>query len=179
MKKNYLAAAAVLSALLSTQACAEKPAPALQSKSAVLQCLDRKIELQADCLPSKNPLASTCTRQSLTFKDGADRQLGERIFRPAPQQATPAIEEKVSELVCAETPRGDKYIVARMDNGGNCDNCEWLEVFGWDGAPVGSDRDKKNRNKAVAEASNAAFNDATKKVIQKKDLGRFYQGSTK
>lgn len=177
MKRNILIACAILSTLLAAQSGAENLA--VQSKSSVLQCLDRKIELKADCLPSSSPLESICTRQSLSISNDAGQKLGERLFTPVSRLAPPQIEEKVSALICTETPGGDKYIVARMDNGGNCDACEWAEVFAWNGAVIGSDRDKKSRNKAVKEATDAAFGEGGKKIIQKKDLGRFYRTSAK
>lgn len=187
MKKPFLLAvlpAALCCALLASVANGASAAkPALSdSKSAVLQCQDRTIELKADCLRSDDAMGGMCTRQSLTFKDGAGRLIGQRVFTPQPKAAEDGVvpvEEKVSEVACVATPRGAKYIVARMGNGGNCDRCEWVEVFGWDGSTVGSDRDKNKRNPMVTEASQAAFGDDARKLIKKADWNGFYRTGVK
>lgn len=184
MKKSLLFVllpAALYGALPGSPAGAAKPVLS-DSKSAVLQCQDRRIELKADCLRSDEAAGGICTRQSLTFSDGAGRLLGQRVFAPlasAAQDGIAPVEEKVSEVACVATARGAKYIVARMDNGGNCDRCEWVEVFGWDGAAVGSDRDKKKRNAQVTEASQAAFGDDARKIIRKADWNGFYRTGVK
>jgi len=180
MNKNIFLLSTLVFTLLMNQALAENKA-ALQHKSASLQCLDRKIELQADCFQEDGVPGLSCTRQSLRFSNAADNKiLSSRIFKTAPKDADqdyPVVPDKINDLVCVATPQDEKYIVTKIDNGGNCDQCEWAEVYSWDGILIGSDRDKKKKNIVVKAAVAAAFGAKTKKIIDKKDLTNFYQGA--
>ena len=49
-----------------------------------------------------------------------------------------------------------------MDNGGNCESCEWVDVYSWDGALIGSERAGKPKVKGIDEAVAAAFDKANK-----------------
>lgn len=142
---------------------AAAPAPAASApvdyaKHAVLDCEDRKIVLDATCRNVYGPALLACSRQSLTFLDGAGREVGKREFAAAKGDGDmPAmIEEKVGALTCTRTASGERYVVAAMFNGGNCEQCEWHEVYDWQGKLVGSDRDRGKADKRVADAVTAA-----------------------
>jgi hypothetical protein len=166
--KNKFILGLMLSACLAQHALAESK-PALRQRVAALQCADRKIELKASCYKEQGYPGLSCTSQRLSISDSASGQdLGGQSYKPAPLQsgdAYPIVAEKLSEVVCAETPAKQKVIVVRVSNGGNCSQCEWNDVYAWDGSLLGSDRDKK-KNPAVADAVKSAFDKKLKKLGQ-------------
>jgi len=89
--------------------------------------------------------------------------------------AYPIVDEKVSEVICAETPAKQKVIIAKVSNSGNCAQCEWADVYAWDGTLIGSDRDKK-KNPEVSDAVKAAFDKKARKLGQG-DLSGVYFGN--
>lgn len=152
--------------------------PPLSQRSAALQCADRKIELKGSCYKEEGYPGQSCTSQRLSIRDAASaRELGGQSYKAAPLQpgdAYPIVAEKIGEVVCTETPARQKVIVVKVSNGGNCDECEWADVFDWDGAPLGSSRDKKNA--VAAAAVKTAFDKKGKKLGQG-DLSNLYFGS--
>ncbi|MFS2024564.1 hypothetical protein [Massilia sp. CT11-137] len=148
-------------------AAAPAPAPAAAAASAPIEhaqhaelvCDDRKIVLDATCSNMYGPELMACTRQSLTFLDSAaGREAGKRDFAAAKGEGDdpPVIEEKVGALTCTRTASGERYVVADMFNGGNCEQCEWHDVYDWQGKLVGSDRDRAKTDKRVADIVSAA-----------------------
>ncbi len=136
---------------------AEKPAspPKTFLKSATMECPERNVVLEASCVDLYGPGMLQCTSQNLTVMDAATgAKLGTRAFvaTKGEDDAGPAtVEEKIDEMSCVTTEAGEKYIVTNISNGGNCEQCEWREVYGWDGVLKGSTRDKK-RNVQVKDA---------------------------
>ncbi|MEG2049134.1 MAG: hypothetical protein RR100_19970 [Comamonas sp.] len=167
MKKNLILGL-LLSVCLAQTALAQSK-PTLRQRAAALQCVDRKIELKASCYKETGYPGLSCTSQRLSISDGANgRELGGQSFKPEPLQtgdSYPLIADKVGDVVCAETPGKQKVIVVSMSNGGNCAQCEWADVYSWDGALIGSSRDKK-KNPAVGEATKTAFDKKAKKIGQ-------------
>ena len=84
------------------------------------------------------------------------------------------IDEKVGEMTCVTTKTGAKYIVTNMFNGGNCETCEWNEVYGWDGAFIGSDRDKNKKIALVDDAVAAITEKDVDRVTGVNDVAGFY-----
>lgn len=171
---------ATLSAVMfAGQAGAAAP---LQHKSAQLVCHDRTVALEADCFPAMGRMLA-CSAQSLSFssKDGG-KKLGTRVFTPNdanPAFDYPAVEEKVGNLACVTTAANQRFVVARMYNGGNCQSCEWFDVYTPDGVLVGSNRNRKSVNKTVEAAVDAALDDKVKRVIGEQSLEGFYFKSAK
>lgn len=166
--KNNLILGLLLSACVAQTALAESK-PALRQRAAALQCVDRKIELKASCYKEVGYPGLSCTSQRLSISDGASgRELGGQSFKPEPLQtgdSYPIVADKAGDVVCVETPAKQKVIVVSMSNGGNCAQCEWADVYGWDGNLLGSDRDKK-KNPVVGEALKTAFDKKAKKLGQ-------------
>lgn len=166
--KNSLILGLMLSACLAQAALAESK-PALRQRVAALQCVDRKIELKASCYKEVGYPGLSCTSQRLSISDGASgRELGAQSFKPEALQtgdAYPIVADKAGDVVCVETPSKQKVIVVSMSNGGNCAQCEWADVYGWDGNLLGSDRDKK-KNPVIGEALKTAFDKKAKKMGQ-------------
>lgn len=151
-------------------------APPLSHKSATMQCADRRIEIEADCF--KFAASTTlCTRQSIRFVGPGGKALGTRVFRSAPLKNAdyPVVAEKFGELRCVETADKQKYLVATMDNGGNCEECEWNDVYSTDGLLLGSTRGGKQRNAAVDSAVAAAYDKQAGRVLGRQPLTNFYQ----
>jgi hypothetical protein len=100
-----------------------------------------------------------------------------RRFAPQPpRDGDPAlVEEQVGELTCARAGTNERYIVAGMSNGGNCEQCEWHEAYDWDGKLVASDRDRREPNALLANLLSAQKGrpDA---VIAHTELDGFYSG---
>lgn len=148
---------------------------AAQVKNATLDCDDRTIVLEATCSALNSPSMLDCTKQSLTVMErpgGAVR--GARAFTPQPavDGDPPLVEEKIGALSCERASTAARYIVANMFNGGNCEECEWQEVYDWDGKLVASNRDRKNPAPLFKELAG----DARERVIGKKELDGFYAG---
>jgi len=177
MNRYQIVWGALLAACL-LQSAQAGAGPALRPRSAALQCVDRKIELKASCYKEEGYPGLSCTSQQLSIRNGASgRELGGQTYKPArlaPGDAYPIVAEKVSEVVCTETPAKQKVIVVKVSNGGNCDECEWADVYDWDGAPLGSSRDKRNAVAAIAVKT--AFDKKGRKLGQG-DLSDVYFGS--
>jgi predicted small lipoprotein YifL len=147
--------------------------PPSQVKKASLDCDDRTIVLEATCSPLNGPSILACTKQSLTVMTrpgGAVQAVRQFTPQPAADGDPPLVEEKISALSCERANTASRYIVADMFNGGNCEECEWQEVYDWDGNLVASNRD---RNKTDPLFKNLA-GDASDRVIGKKELDGFY-----
>lgn len=155
-----------------------KPLP----KAATMQCNDRTIVLEASCLDLAGPEMLQCTRQTLVVSDSTSgKVLNTRTFTAVAGEGTdPAtVEEKVGEMTCVTTKTGAKYIVTNMFNGGNCEQCEWTEVYGWDGAFLGSNRDKKKKVQAVEDAVAAIDEEDVDRVTGVNDVAGFYSEPVK
>jgi hypothetical protein len=150
-------------------------APVEYAKHAVLDCDDRKIVLDATCSNVYSPVLMACSRQSLAFQDSAaGREVGKRDFAVVKGDGdTPAmVEEKVGALTCTRSASGERYVVADMFNGGNCEQCEWHDVYDWEGKLVGSDRDRGKTDQRVADVVSAAT--ATGQAFGHDELPDFY-----
>lgn len=155
-----------------------EPVPATvatQVKKAVLDCDDRTIVLEATCSPLNGPSILACTKQSLTVMDrpvGTVKAARQFVPQPAVDGDPPLVEEKIGALSCERSTKAARYIVANMFNGGNCEECEWQEVYDWNGKLVASNRDRKNPDPLFKELDG----DAKERVIGKKELDGFYAG---
>ncbi|MFL6634503.1 MAG: hypothetical protein ACJ8HJ_19545 [Massilia sp.] len=156
-------------------ASAAASAPVEHAQHAELVCDDRKIVLDATCSNVYSPELMACTRQSLTFLDSASgREAGKRDYTVAKGDGDgpPMIDEKVGALTCTRTASGERYVVADMFNGGNCEQCEWHDVYDWQGKLVGSDRDRAKTDKRVTDIVSAAT--APGQAIGHNELDNFY-----
>jgi hypothetical protein len=165
-----------------TGEAAEPPSPPHQPqfKTATMACPERKIVVEASCLDLYGPSMLQCTRQSLTVFDAATgKQLNTRAFVAIKGDSDdpPTVEEKIGEMQCVTAKSGEKFIVTSMSNGGNCEQCEWHEVYGWDGAYRGWDRDKKASNKLVKEALDALNEEDVDNATGFNDMDSFYTGA--
>ncbi|WP_198119511.1 hypothetical protein [Massilia rhizosphaerae] len=175
------AASASLAASAPTKPAAVAPAPAPAPttteyvKHAELDCDNRKIVLDATCSNLYSPELMVCSRQSLTVLDNANgEEIGKREFRPSKHDGDTraVVEEKIGALSCTRSTSGERYIVAEMFNGGNCEQCEWNEVYDWQGKLVGSSRDRSKRSKLVADLVSTSRN--AEHVIGRSELEHFY-----
>lgn len=175
--RNKLHLIALLIAQGVTLVAAAEPLPPILKKSAVMQCEGRKIELQGDCFSYVDEDLA-CTRKTLMFSDAATgKRLNVRQFKAAPKvdgDDYPIVVETFGTLSCVETSSQEKYIVAAMDNGGNCARCEWHDVYTLDGELLGNDRDRKKKIKAVGDAVSALYDKKTRRVLNKNELVDFY-----
>lgn len=147
-----------------------------EHKSAQLACKGRTVKLEAQCFPAMGKML-VCNKQSLTFAGADGKKIDARVFTPDPANDAfdyPAIEEKFGALSCVEMTPNESYVVARMYNGGSCQSCEWFDVYTPDGKLVGTNRDRKVRNKVVDAAVDAAYDEKAKRVIGKNELDGFY-----
>ncbi len=146
-------------------------------KAATMECSDRKVVLEATCLDVAGPNMLHCTAQTLVVSDNdSGKALNTRTFTAVKGEGDgPAIvEEKVGEMSCVTTKTGAKYIVTNMFNGGNCAACEWNEVYSWDGAFLGSDRDKTKKIPAVDDAMAAITEKDVDRITGMNDVAGFY-----
>lgn len=116
-----------------------------------MQCLDRRIAVDAECFTYGGRMMM-CTSQTLRFFDASGKPLGTRVFSPGQKRKGddyPVVEAQFGTLSCVETASGDKLVLAQMDNGGNCEQCEWIDVYALDGNLLGSTR-AGDKRKAIA-----------------------------
>ena len=154
---------------------ASAPAATDHVKHTELDCDDRKIVLDATCSNLYGPELMACSRQSLTVLDSANgKEIGKRDFdaKQHDGDTQAMVEEKIGSLVCMRSASGERYIVAGMFNGGNCEQCEWDEVYDWQGKLAGSTRDRSKPNKLVADLVSTAQN--KEHVIGRSELEHFY-----
>jgi len=180
-----------------TPAPATPPAPAVQAeapasadadsagsnpaivKKATLDCDDRTVSLEATCSNVYGPRLLACSKQSLTVMDRASQLVKTtREFKPAPGTGDdpPMIDEKIGTLSCTRSQAGGRYIVAAMFNGGNCEECEWNDLYDWDGKLIGSDRDRKKPNALLKELA-ADVRQRPDGIIARDELEGFYSES--
>lgn len=167
------AAAAVAVAVNNEPGRKLKPIP----KAATMECSDRKVVLEATCLDVAGPQMLHCTKQSLVVSETVSgKVLNTREYAAVKGNGTvpDIIDEKIGEMTCVTTKTGAKYIVTNMFNGGSCETCEWNEVYGWDGAFVGSDRDKNKKIAAVDDAVAAITEKDVDRVTGVNDVAGFY-----
>jgi hypothetical protein len=164
---------------------APSPAPAAagpraESKKATLDCDDRTVVLEATCVDLYGPQMLACTKQSLAVVEHASSATQSvRAFATHPgTDGDPAtVEEKIGALACVRGADNGRYIVADLFNGGNCEQCEWHELYDWNGKLVGSDRDRKKPNALLTELVNNLPGKAGQ-VIARKELDGFYSAGT-
>jgi hypothetical protein len=164
--------AAAFSLGLAGSALAAAP---LQHKSASMQCLDRRMTVEADCFPHSS--FTMCTRQTIRFSAANGKALGARSFKASPLKGAdyPVVDEQFGELSCVETAARNRFVVALMDNGGNCEQCEWVDVYSLDGVLLGSTRHGKKVSAELDAAMTAAFSTGGKGVIKQQALIDLYK----
>jgi hypothetical protein len=150
----------------------------LQAKNVSMQCADRKITIEATCFQYAGSIMA-CTRQAIRFFSADGKPLGARVFPAKPLKGAdyPVIPEQFGDLSCVETKTKEKFVVATMDNGGNCDQCEWNDVYSLDGTLVGSTLDKKKASDSLKAAVDAAYDPHVKHVLNHQDLNRLYENT--
>jgi hypothetical protein len=147
-------------------------------KHAELDCEDRKIVLDATCSDLYGPELLACSRQSLTFLDSAGgKEIGHRQFDASRHDGDTheMVEEKFGALTCTRAASGERYVVAEMFNGGNCEQCEWTDVYDWQGKLAGSNRDRSKPDKLVADLVSTAKNPGQR--IWHSELEGFYSNT--
>lgn len=145
----------------------------------MLDCDDRSIIVEATCSPLNGPRMLACTAQSLTVSSHPGGEVKSvRRFMPQPgaDGDPPLVEEKVGTLSCLRTEANERYIVASMYNGGNCEQCEWHEAYDWTGRLVASDRDRNKTNAVLGELLTDSSRHGSS-VIAKKELVGFYSAT--
>ena len=153
------------------------PQPVLKSADTV--CADRKIVVEANCLDLYGGGMLACTSQSIkVYEDAGGKLLGTKTYQAVKGDGTdPAtVDEKIGELTCVTAKSGEKYIVTNMYNGGNCEQCEWHELYSWDGAYLGSDRDRKVKNKLLKAALDAINEEDVDNTAGSLNMESFYSG---
>jgi hypothetical protein len=159
------------------------PAPKVPvsfKRRANLQCGERKITVTATCVNiwDSGTLACTSTRLAVSESFG-DKELNVREFKAGkPDGDDPGlVEGAFNDISCVTAKSNEKYIVAYMtrQGGGNCEECEWADVYSWDGVLLGNERKAIDPAKtaAIAEASSAAFDPKTP-AMAKISLEDFY-----
>lgn len=174
-RRRCLACLGIASSLLGAAMPASAAAPPLQERGAAMQCADRRIAIEAACFPAEGR-SLACTRQAIRFFGADGKPLGARVFQSAPIQqgdAYPVVEAKFGALECVETREKKKFVVASMVNGGNCEQCEWDDVYAPDGALVGSTRAGKT-SRAALERGFGALYDKSRRVLAHQDLAQLY-----
>jgi hypothetical protein len=166
-------------ALLALTLAAPAPAaPPLQARSATFQCADTRVTVDAACYPYAGT-TMMCTRQAVRFTGADGKTLGTRTFKPehVDGEDVPVVTEQFGALACVDTKAGERFVVATMDNGGNCAQCEWVDVYAPDGKLVGSTRGGKKAGAPLDAAIGAAYGKAGGRLLGRQDLASLYVAS--
>ena len=80
--------------------------------------------------------------------------------------------------VCAPSPTKSTLLPRWQTaaNGGNCEECEWVDVYSWDGVLLGSEGGKRKKVTAIGAAVKAAY-DKQASPIGKTELPGFYSAA--
>jgi hypothetical protein len=150
-------------------------APPLHHKSSNIECAERRITVEADCFAHSS--FTLCTQQLIRFSGADGKMLRTRVFqtRPLKNAPYPVVAERFGELNCVETKEKKTYLVATMNNGGNCEQCEWDDVYSTDGVLLGTTRNTEKNNAAVESATDALYVDGSKHVLKNQPFTNFYK----
>ncbi len=158
----------------------EMRAPKSHIRKANLQCAGRQINVTATCMDLDDSGKLSCTAQRFAVSDSIEgKELHARVFEPgkASDNNVGTIDAEYHEISCVTAKSSEKYIVAYMNRagGGNCKECEWVDVYTWDGELLGNEDKAVDVSKipAIKEASAAAF-DPKVPVMAKIALDSFY-----
>ena len=158
----------------------EMRAPKKYLRKANLQCAGRQIHLTATCMDILDTGTLSCTDQRIAVSDSIDgKQLHERVFQIGKEgdDHVGTVDGEIHEISCVTTKSNEKYIVAYMNRAdrGNCKECEWVDVYTWDGELLGNEDKAADVSKipAIKEASAAAF-DPKVPAMAKITLDSFY-----
>jgi hypothetical protein len=151
-------------------------AVAAAARKVTLDCDDRTVVLEATCSADADASTVDCSEQSLAMADratGTVRSTHRFDNKPETPGDPPLVDARVGALACVRSKDNVRHVVADLFNGGNCEACEWHELYDWDGHLVGSDRDRRKPDatlKAVRDDMAAPGN-----VIAQKDTVEFYK----
>lgn len=178
------ASAAPAAQPVATTASAPAASPAADraitvQRRASLDCDDRTIVVALTCSGEQGDAMLMCSRQSLTVADratGAARSAREFVPSPNPDKsAAPRIDEVIGALICIRTKKGERYILARMYKADNCEECQWHDLYDWDGKLVATDRERRSRH-AVFNALTGGPIDKSNRILGERNLLDLYSG---
>ncbi len=158
----------------------EMRAPKKYLRKANLQCAGRQIQLTATCMDILDTGTLSCTEQRIAVSDSIEgKELHARVFEVGKEgdDSVGTVDAEFHEISCVTAKSNEKYIVAYMNRagGGNCKECEWVDVYTWDGELLGNEDKAADVSQipAIKEASAAAF-DPKVPVMAKITLDSFY-----
>jgi len=76
-----------------------------------------------------------CGSQRVVFSDGKNKKTSEVIYK---YNFDTGIQQLIVEASCNKLANNDLYVVLRSTTFGNCDTCEWIDVFTLKGKYIGS-----------------------------------------
>lgn len=101
------------------------------SKTAELLCNEIKISVKTSCSDDSSPVYPKCQSQTFAF-------INAKTSKVVPQRSEQATTVNVSGVKVIDglaeswaclKGKYRTYLVARYYNGGNCDECEWVEIY--------------------------------------------------
>ena len=98
-----------------------------------ITCEGTTVSVETTCLEDNGDVF--CPYQALTFRNGPEGV--NRAFRYTYRKVE-GWQEFVAGVVCVTDAGGSGYIVLEKTNYGNCNICEWIDVFTKTGKYVGS-----------------------------------------
>jgi hypothetical protein len=105
-----------------------------------LQCGSVKIRIFTECVDDSYPPFPQCVRQELTF---TLISTGQVVTKPTTAKRVPVtdaqhriIGQYLDSLVNAwacDKDTSQAFLILRYSTGGNCDTCEWIEIYDLEG----------------------------------------------
>lgn len=113
------------------------------TKSASMECGGSRITIVSECRVMKHSRLPICERQTLTVRDGKTGK--ERSFDSTARLKDGTVDGVTDQWACVAGTDRD-YILLWSNNGGNCPECEWLDIVDLDGSLLARGRTASGRS---------------------------------
>lgn len=110
-------------------------------KESNLSCGSVDIRIVTKCFESQNNLFPACFEQNVSFIDNKNDVILSTIERPGEV----ALAELAMSWACV-TGKNEQFLLIGYYNGGNCEDCEWYELFDLSGHKLASSNNKLRDN---------------------------------
>lgn len=111
-------------------------------KESYLSCNQITIHVKTKCLDNDDNLFPSCLEQKIFFVDKNTNG----AFSKIEKNSNIALDELAMSWACINGEK-EQFLIIGYYNGGNCENCEWYEIFNLSGQKLASSKDKLRNGK--------------------------------
>lgn len=124
-------------------------AGATYEKLTEINCSNTIVQVSTRCLDNDQGSFPFCVKQELVFNNVTDaktiRQPASGILVKNNYRSIDALDALISKIACVKG-REKSYLLIQYYNGGNCDECEWNEIFDLAGNKLSTSKKVKGLN---------------------------------